>query len=115
MAGIPENVTLHSTRKTAGTWALPYGDVKIVQDLLGHQNFKLTMDTYVSPMRSRQRKAVLGIERTFLKAQRRRAENRTELKIVGQDNSKECPAANELQTGEFSGDDRKVVVMRKPA
>jgi integrase len=63
-AGITKRIGWHSLRHTFGTWLKASGqDPKVVQEMMRHANFSVTMDTYVQAVTPAKREA----QRTILR------------------------------------------------
>src|SRR5437899_3256485 len=68
-AGIPGNVGWHTLRHTLGTLMKANGeDMKTIQELLRHSNFKVTADTYTQAVTVTKRAAQTKLVKMFLPA-----------------------------------------------
>ncbi len=65
-AGLPEGITFHGLRHSAATLLLSEGvSVKVIQEMLGHSNVTLTLNTYSHVMPGMQKQAASTFDRLF--------------------------------------------------
>ena len=70
LAGLPEDVTLHSLRHSFASWSLANGgDITAVQRCLGHSVPSTTLNLYAHAVEGGREKAVRAVSDTLRRAQ----------------------------------------------